>query len=70
MKVKHMNNIYNNPFETEQQRRQRLERERWQNGSRQPQSFTSSNTTAAPAWHNNYTYPAGLFQDVPARGIV
>lgn len=53
MKVKHMNNIYNNPFETEQQRRQRLERERWQNGSRQPQSFTSSNTTAAPAWQNN-----------------
>lgn len=39
MKVKHMNNIYNNPFETEQQGRQRLERERWQNNM-QPTTTT------------------------------
>ncbi len=53
MKVKHMNNIYNNPFETEQQRRQRLERERWQNGSQQPQPLGSKNNTTAPTWQNN-----------------
>ncbi len=53
MKVKHMNNIYNNPFETEQQGRQRLERERWQNGNRQPQPLGSKNNTTAPTWQNN-----------------